>query len=154
MTYRFLRKDYDALLAKIEELADALKRAGEEKGEWANQSGETYHDNFGYEEEQRRQWTLSDRMDEFVRMKDKAELVEARAVDEVDVGARVTLEDQASGERRTIRIGSYQVLDPEDEQEVSYAAPLAKPLLGATVGEEREVEIGGERIVYRVVAIE
>lgn len=154
MPYRFLRKDYDALLAKIDELVEAMRKAGEEKGEWANQSAETYHDNFGYEEEQRQQWTLSDRIDDFVRMKDDAELVEAHAVDEVDVGSRVTIEDCSRGERRTLLIGSYQVLDPEDDDEVSYAAPLAAPFLGATVGEQREVEIGGQKTAYRVVAIE
>ena len=36
MAYRFLRKDYDALLAKMEELADGMKKAGEEKGMWAD----------------------------------------------------------------------------------------------------------------------
>ena len=66
----------------------------------------------------------------------------------------MTIEDQATGERRTFLVGSYQVLDQEDEQEVSYAAPLAKPFLGAGVGEERKVEIGGTRTQYRVVAIE
>lgn len=38
MAYRFLRKDYDALLAKIEDLAGALREAGQEKGRRANQS--------------------------------------------------------------------------------------------------------------------
>ena len=55
MAYRFLRKDYDALLAKIEELAAALREAGQEKGRWANQGAETWHDNFGYEEGQRQE---------------------------------------------------------------------------------------------------
>ena len=91
MAYRFLRKDYDALLAKIEELAAGLREAGQEKGLWANQSAETWHDNFGYEQEQRQEWILSDRLDEFVEMKDAAEIVESRAMDEVDVGCCVTL---------------------------------------------------------------
>jgi hypothetical protein len=66
MACRFLRKDYDALLAKIDELAEALKQAGQEKGLWANQSAETWHDNFGYEQEQQREWALSERLQEFV----------------------------------------------------------------------------------------
>jgi transcription elongation GreA/GreB family factor len=37
---------------------------------------------------------------------------------------------------------------------VSYAAALAKPLLGATVGEEREVTIGDRTTLFRVVGIE
>jgi len=154
MAYRFLRKDYDALVAKIEELAGGLREAGEEKGLWANQSAETWHDNFGYEQEQRQEWMLSDRLDEFVEMKNDAEVVQGRAVDEVDVGCRVTVEDVETGERRTVVVGSYQVLDQQDENEVSYAAPLARPLLGATVGEEREVNVGDRSLLYRILAID
>jgi transcription elongation GreA/GreB family factor len=153
MAYRFLRKDYDALLAKIDELAGGLREAGQEKGRWASQSAETWHDNFGYEQEQRQEWVLSDRLDEFVEMKDDAEIVQGRAMDEVDVGCTVTIQDVETGERRTIVVGSYQVLDQQHENEVSYAAPLARPLLGATVGEEREVTIGDRSTLFRVVEI-
>jgi transcription elongation GreA/GreB family factor len=154
MAYRFLRKDYDALLAKIEELAGALREAGQEKGRWANQSAETWHDNFGYEQEQRQEWVLSDRLDEFVEMKNDAEIVQGRAMNEVDIGCRVTVRDTESDEQRTFMVGSYQVLDQQQEEEVSYAAPLAKPFMGATVGEEREVTIGDRSAMFRVVGIE
>lgn len=154
MAYRFLRKDHDALLAKIDELAVALREAGEEKGLWADQSAETWHDNFGYEEEQRQQWALSQRLEEFVEMKNAAQIVERRAMGEVDIGSQVTIRDTETGEQSMFVIGSYQVLDREHENEISYAAPVAKPLMGARVGEEREVAIGDRAAVYRVVGIE
>jgi transcription elongation GreA/GreB family factor len=154
MACRFLRKDYDALLAKIEELAEALKQAGQEKGLWANQSAETWHDNFGYEQEQQREWALSERLQEFVDMKNEAEIVDHRPVEQVDIGATVTIQEVASGERKRLVVGSYQVLDQQHADEVSYAAPLAKPLLGAIVGEEREVTIGDRTATFRVVGIE
>jgi transcription elongation GreA/GreB family factor len=154
MACRFLRKDYDALLAKIDELADALKQAGQEKSLWANQSAETWHDNFGYEQEQQREWALSERLQEFVDMKNDAQIVDYRPIDQVDIGATVTIQEVGTGERRTLVVGSYQVLDQQHDDEVSYAAPLAKPLLGATVGEEREVTIGDRTATFRVVAIE
>jgi transcription elongation GreA/GreB family factor len=154
MTYRFLRKDYDALLAKMEELAQGMWKAGEEEGLWAEQSAETWHDNFGYEQEERQQWTLSQRLDDFVDMKDNAKIVDQRTPEEVDRGCTVTIEDAESGERRTLLIGSYQVLDKQQENEISYAAPLARPLLGAEVGEEREVTVGDRKLNYRVVAID
>jgi transcription elongation GreA/GreB family factor len=131
MACRFLRKDYDALLAKIDELAEALKQAGQEKGLWANQSAETWHDNFGYEQEQEREWALSERLQEFVDMKNDAQIVDYRPIDQVDIGATVTIQEVGTGERRMLVVGSYQVLDQQHEDEVSYAAPLAKPLLGA-----------------------
>jgi len=46
------------------------------------------------------------------------------------------------------------VLDQQHENEISYAAPLAKPLMGATVGEEREAMIGEKTAIFRVVGIE
>lgn len=154
MACRFLRKDYDALLAKIDELAEALKQAGQEKGLWANQSAETWHDNFGYEQEQQREWALSDRLQEFVDMKNDAQIVDYRPIDQVDIGATVTIQEVGTGERRMLVVGSYQVLDQQHKDEVAYAAPLAKPLLGAKVGEEREVTIGDRASTFQVVRIE
>ena len=153
MACRFLRKD-DALIAKIEELAGELKEAGQEKGRWANQSAETWHDNFGYEQEEQHQWAVSERLEDFVAMRNDAEIVDHRVPDEVDIGAEVTIRDTRSGEQKTFVIGSYQVLDQQHDNEISYAAPLARPLIGATVGEEREVTIGDQVTVYRVVGID
>lgn len=153
MACRFLRKDYDALIAKIEELAGELREAGQEKGRWANQSAETWHDNFGYEQEEQHQWAVSERLEDFVTMRNDAEIVDQRVADEVDIGAEVTIRDTRSGERKTFVIGSYQVLDQQHDNEISYAAPLARPLMGATVGEEREVTIGDQATIYRVVDI-
>ena len=56
MAYRFSPKDDDALLAKIEDLRHGVWDAGQEKGLWADQSAD---DNFGYEQEERRQWAWS-----------------------------------------------------------------------------------------------
>ncbi len=111
MAYRFLRKDYDALLSKIDRLAAALRDAGQEKSLWAEQAAETWHDNFGFEEEEREQQSLSERLEDFARMRDDAEIVDRRLPDEVDIGACVTLRDTSSGETRSFTVGSYMVLD-------------------------------------------
>lgn len=68
--------------------------------------------------------------------------------------SQVTIRDTEGDEQSTFVIGSYQVLDQEHENEISYAAPVAKPLMGARVGEEREVAIGDRAGPYRVVGIE
>ena len=154
MGYRFLRKDYDALVAKIEELGHDMWVSGQEKGLWANQSAETWHDNFGYEQEQQHQWALSERAESLVEIKNHAEIVERRVPGEVDIGAQVTIEDAGTGEKRTFVVGSYQVLDQQHENEISYAAPLARPFMGAAVGEERELTIGDSETRFRVVGIE
>ena len=51
-------------------------------------------------------------------------------------------------------LAGYQVLDQRHEDEISYTAPLPKPFMGATMGEERKAEIGGKEALYRVVRIE
>jgi transcription elongation GreA/GreB family factor len=127
MGYRFLRKDYDALVAKIEDLGHGMWELGEEKGLWADQSAETWHDNFVYEQSEQQQWALSERAEDLVQMKNEAEIVERRIPDEVDIGSRVTIEDIESGEQKSFVVGSYQVFDQQHDDEISYAAPLARP---------------------------
>jgi hypothetical protein len=57
----------------------------------------------------------------FVEMKNDAEIVERRALGEVDIGARVTIVDAETGESRSFTVGSYQILDQQHENEISYA---------------------------------
>lgn len=154
MGYRFLRKDYDALVAKIEELGHDMWESGHEKGLWANRSAETWHDNFGYEQEQQHQWALSERAEDLVQMKNEAEIVERRVPGEVDIGSRVTIEEIEGGERKSVVVGSYQISSTSSTTMRSPAAPLAKPFMGATVGEEREVTIGDRTTLFRVVDIQ
>lgn len=153
MVYYFLPKDYDALDQKIDELNALLQTAGDEKGLMASQASETWHDNFGFEAQERHQEMISRRIDGFAEMKNAAEIVERHLPDEAGVGASVKIEVE-DGETRHFIISSYQVLDQQDETEVSYAAPLAEPFLGTRVGDVREVQIGDETKHYRVTAIE
>jgi transcription elongation GreA/GreB family factor len=153
MPYYFLAKDYDALIARIEALSRDMAEAGQEKGRMAEQTSETWHDNFGFENQERAQAKISQRLGDFIEMKNAAEIVIRHLPDEVGIGAVVTIEDD-QGQARRFKVGSYQVLDQEDEAEISYAAPLAHPFLGAKVGDSRDVEIGGETTRYRVTAIE
>jgi transcription elongation GreA/GreB family factor len=153
MSFRFPRKDYDALVAKVDELGHGMWESGQEKGLWAEQSAETWHDNFGYEQEQQHQWALSERAEDLVELKNEAEIVERRIPGEVDIGSRATIENTESGERKSFVVGSYQVLDRQHDNEISYAAPLARPFMGAAVGEEREVTIGDSTTLFRVVAV-
>jgi transcription elongation GreA/GreB family factor len=152
MPYYFLAKDYDALIARIEALSRDMAEAGAEKGRMAEQTSETWHDNFGFEDQERAQAKISQRLGDFIEMKNAAEIVVHHLPDEVGIGAVVTIEDEG-GRTRRFKVGSYQVLDQEDEAEVSYAAPLARPFLGAKVGDSRNVEIGDETTRYRVTAI-
>jgi hypothetical protein len=135
------RKDYDALLARIEELASALREAGQ-KGLWANQSAETWHDNFGYEEEQRQEWTLSDRLEEYVEMKNDAEIVQSHPTDEVDIRLLVdgTAEAGRVSNARETDVNWSQVRDRIDRGETGDKIAVEDP---ATAPLGTDAEAGG-----------
>jgi hypothetical protein len=44
-------------------------------------------------------------------MKNDAEIVESHPTSEIGIGSHVTICDAATDERRTLVVGSYQVLD-------------------------------------------
>ena len=59
MAYRFLPKDDDALLARIEDLRHGVWDAGQEEGFGPTRAPRPGTTNFGYEQEERRQWAWS-----------------------------------------------------------------------------------------------
>ena len=77
-----------------------------------------------------------------------AQLVETDAADpKVQFGVRVTF-DRADGRRQSFRIVGEDEADPA-QGAVSYASPLARALLGKSVGETAEVS-GGEVQIVRI----
>lgn len=74
------------------------------------------------------------------------------STEEVTIGSRVTVEDVATGQRRT-----YSILGPWDSDSergiIAYMAPLAQALLRHRVGDEVAFAHAGERATYRVVEL-
>lgn len=73
------------------------------------------------------------------------------------LGALVTLEDEAGGERRLFigpQAGGMKLADPAGEIVViTPAAPLGRQLLGLTVGDELQLGENGKRSIYTIVAV-
>ena len=70
------------------------------------QSSETWHDNFGYEDGRRQFAMWSKRLSELQEIRSCAVAVEpTNNCERVAIGSRVTFEDTATGNRRTLRIG-------------------------------------------------
>ena len=70
----------------------------------------------------------------------------------VSIGARVTVEDAATGQRQT-----FIILGPWDSDAehgvIAYLAPLAQALMRHKVGEEVVFSHAGENATYRIVEI-
>jgi len=154
--YYFLKKDFEALNVEIERIADKIKEIGKEMGKSCQEGAETFHDNFAYEDGERQQYMWSGRIRELIRIRNQARvLLDPPKGDTVSIGRTVTVEDEHTGETRAIKIGSYMVLSKEEDEEViSYNAPLARMLIGARVGDTREAVIAGKKKRFRVLKIE
>lgn len=58
-----------------------------------------------------------------------------------------------TNEEKVVLVGSYMVLKKTNPNEFSYAAPFVAPLMGASVGETREVKIGEALSRIKIVSI-
>lgn len=152
--YYFLKEDMDELnrrLADLKARADLVKRG---KGEMAQQSAETWHDNAPFEESERQYKMLSHQFDKLLRLKEQAQEVKRPLFqNEVAIGLKVTIQDLANDAITTFLIGSYMVLINE-KSAISYASPLAQVILGAKVGEIREGTVGNFVKTLKVIKIE
>jgi transcription elongation GreA/GreB family factor len=114
----------------------------------ALESGDTsgWHDNFAFEDNQRRQHQLAHRVRELERILDQSETIPpwGRVPDRAWVGAAVTYQDadDPAESARTIWLAGFGDGDPTNGR-VSYDSPLGRALLGAAEGEVRTVHVGG-----------
>lgn len=153
MAYIFLANDLAQIDAQIRSLAALLKSIGREMGVACQQGAETYHDNFGYEDGARQHRMWSERLRELLRIRAEARVVQPdENTGVVAVGRSVTVRDLETMEVTTFRVGSYMVMGDRDGA-LSYAAPRVRPLLGARVGEAREVELGGSTRELEILAV-
>lgn len=124
----------------------------------ALESGDTsgWHDNFAFEENQRRMHQLAHRLRELERVHDRAEVVPPlrEAPERVVVGACVEwrFDDDAEGQVRTVWVAGYEDGDPAAGR-VSYDSPLGRALIGAEEGDLREVTISGRRRQVEILAL-
>ncbi len=123
----------------------------------ALESGDTsgWHDNFAFEENQRKMHMLANRVRELERRHEAAVLVPPleEAPDRVVVGAsvRFAFEDEEEAPRE-VWIAGYDDGDPS-EGRISYNSPLGKALIGAEPGDLREVRMGPRTRWLEVLAV-
>jgi len=154
MKLYFLREDLNQLTANIREAAERVRAVQQDMAVSVRQSSETWHDNFGYEDGRRQFAMWSKRLSELQEIQSRAEAVEpATNTERVAIGSRVTFEDTETGNRRTIRIGSYMVFTNAPDT-ISYTAPLARIFLGAAEGDEVAGLINGRKREYVILSVD
>lgn len=124
----------------------------------ALESGDTsgWHDNFAFEENQRRMHQLAHRVRELERVLDRAEIVPPlrHTPERVIVGAAIRWRfvDDPPELVRAMWISGYEDGDPAAGR-VSYSSPLGHALIGAAEGEEREATINGRKRRIEVISL-
>jgi transcription elongation factor GreA len=75
------------------------------------------------------------------------------ALDKVAIGVKVTVFDTDMEENFTYSIVGSAEADPMNDK-ISDESPVGKALLGRSVNDEVEVDLGGEKVVFKVLSIE
>ena len=79
-----------------------------------------------------------------------AQIAPAPTGDTVAIGTRVTIE--RGGQSRTFAIVGHDESDPGSDR-IAFSSPLARALIGAEVGDQREFPHSGEPITVTAIAI-
>ena len=152
--YFFLKQDLEALDARIQELRDKLEETLKEGGESTRQSSETWHDNFPFEEAQRQFSLLAGQLQKLVDIRKKAKEADLPSdKNKVGIGSIVTIQNSATGEIKSFKIGSFAVFADTGEKIISYDSPMARIIMGAKVGETRSGKIGKNNVKFKIVRI-
>ena len=131
---------YDAIVATNPEAAEAGDNC-------------VWHDNFAYEENQRRMHSAARTVHDLRALISRVQTVSVPATPErVGLGSRVEVVRYDTGEAETWNIVGVEDGSPELGR-VSYTAPFARALLGAGLGDVREVVSGGRRYTVEVVGL-
>lgn len=152
--YRFLARDLEALKNRIARYDEQWRETLGGVHDSTTQSSETWHDNPQFDDVQQRAKMLETERNKLQAVLADSELVEPAAPDgRVDVGSVVRVRYAKSGREERFVIGSYMVLDSEDEERISYAAPLAQLLMGHQAGETAEGKIGTKVVQLEIVNV-
>ena len=148
------KEGYAKLVARLKDLEEKIKAAGEAAGDAAGISND-WHDNPAYEQAQEEQRILSRQIEDLARRISNAKFIEEMAADiepdVVAIGSRVELEIE--GEKEIYFIGGSSDSDPA-KGIISYNAPLAQTIMGAKTGEIRKFKGAGTSFDVKVIKVE
>lgn len=152
-TYLFLPRDLDVLKRRLAYYDEEWRATVGSVHDATTQSSETWHDNPQFDDVQQRARMLEVERRKLSAILKSSVLVEPSAPDgRVDVGSTVRLHDLGSGTEDRLTIGSYMVLDADDDR-ISYASPLARLLLGHTTGDTVTGTIGPRKVELEIIDV-
>jgi transcription elongation GreA/GreB family factor len=151
----FLAKDLAALDQEIIKIQEQIRETKLAAQEGTEQSSESWHDNYVFEEAQRQLKMLLNHLGGLSKARERATLVEPPVEPlAVEIGTTVTFRIEEEERTDTFSIGSYIVFDElRDVDFISYETPVASTLLGAKVGDVRVGQIAGSARSFLIISI-
>ena len=152
--FYFLEDDYGKLENKIAIINLEISRLGKEIAHSVDVSGETFHDNFVYDEGNRQQAMWSNEIKKLTNIKNKARIVDTQKNDgisenRVSIGKKVTL--LVNGKQIDTKIGSYLTFD---KHSISYESVLAKNIMNLAEKEHKNCVIDHKKVSLTIIKID
>lgn len=148
--FYFLKEDYGHLLEKIETIRTEIGRLGSMIAHSVDVSGETFHDNFDYDEGNRQQDMWAKEIQKLEVIKQKARVIDLsfNLQKSVSIGKKVQL--IKDGHEMNIKIGSYMTFN---KKSISYASEFARNIMDMQEGEHKKFLIHKKNVEVTVVKI-
>ena len=137
MKIYFLEKDFIALEEKIKAKELELIQIGKDIYKATEESSETWHDNFDYEESKRKQGLVANGLNKLIELKKQAVVLEQVKNSDIksNIGKYILLKNINSEEEKKYFISSFIIMDSKYENEISYNSPLGSAMSGLKVGD-------------------
>jgi transcription elongation GreA/GreB family factor len=152
---KFLAADLAWLDQQIAENQEQIRIAKELGQESTEQSSESWHDNYNFEESQRQLKMLLNNLGRLSNAREKAEVViPTSATETAGVGHAVKTRDVTTGIERELHIGSFMVSDRlRNMGMMSYESPAVSDLVGKRVGESARVRTDDGEVSVEIIEI-
>ncbi len=153
-TYKFTEEGLKKLEAELEDLKTNGRKDIAERIKIARGYGDL-SENSEYDDAKNEQAKIEARIVELEAMLKNYEIVSEDGIstDTVVIGVKVTIKDMATKEEFTYAIVGSAESDPLNDK-ISDESPVGKALMGNAVDQKVEVELGGDKVVYKILAIE
>ena len=151
--YKFTEEGLKKLQDELENLKTNGRKDIAERIKIARGYGDL-SENSEYDDAKNEQAKIEARIIELESMLKNYEIIsDDIAFDKVSVGVKVTVKDLSLKEEFTYSIVGSAEADPLNDK-ISDESPVGKALLGHSVKDKVEIDLGGEKIAYKIVSIE
>ena len=152
--YKFTEEGLQKHQAELEDLKTNGRKDIAERIKIARGYGDL-SENSEYDDAKNEQAKIEARIVELETMLKNYEIIsdDDLSLDKVNIGVKVTVKDLGFDEEFSYDIVGSAEADPLHDK-ISDESPVGKALIGHSIGEEVEVELGGGKVAYQILAIE